>query len=259
MARESPSTETTGEGATSDAGVDLRPRLPSVGDQGRRNTCVAFAVTAAHEDFRSQRDDLSEEGLYWGCKRLDGVSAPGTTFPAAGQALSRWGQPLQELWPYDHALSDTDPLPSPPGGDPAPGTWYTARLEQTDCTGGAVKSQLDAGTVVVLGIRVSRDFHVSRDGRIPMPASARRLAGLHAILAVGYTEDELIFRNSWGERWGDGGYGYLPIPYLDQYGLQAWTVDAPYRERTVSQDLRSSPRKCPAGACKPMRARHQVS
>lgn len=225
MASEGPSTETTDENAPSDTGVNLRPRLPPVGDQGRRNTCVAFAVTAAHEDIRSQRDDLSEEGLYWGCKRLDGISAPGTTFAAAGQALSRWGQPLQELWPYDRTLTDSDPLPSPPAGHPASSSWYTARLQRTDCTGETVKAHLDAGTAVILGIRITRDFHISRDGRIPMPSSARRLVGLHAILAAGYREDEVIFRNSWGERWGDRGYGYLPIGYLDQYGLQAWTVN----------------------------------
>lgn len=226
MASEGPSTETTDESATSDTGIDLRPRLPPAGDQGRRNTCVAFAVTAAHEDLRSQLVDLSEEGLYWGCKLLDGTPAPGTTFVAASQALSRWGQPLQELWPYDLALSDSDPLPSPPAGHPDPSSWYTARLLRTECTGVAVRTHLDANTPVVLGIRTTHDFHLSRDGRIPMPASARRLAGLHAILAVGYTEDEVIFRNSWGEGWGDRGYGYLPTEYLDQYGVQAWTVDA---------------------------------
>ena len=126
----------------------------------------------------------------------------------------------------DRTLSESAPLPSPPAGHPDPGSWYTARLQRTECTREAVKAHLDTGTPVVLGIRITHGFHQSQDGRIPMPASVRGLAGLHAILAVGFVGDDVIFRNSWGERWGDQGYGYLPLGYLDQYGMQAWTVDS---------------------------------
>ena len=55
--------------------VDLRALMAPVRDQGQRGTCLAFAVTAAHEVGRSggsSPEDLSEEALYWGCKRTDG-------------------------------------------------------------------------------------------------------------------------------------------------------------------------------------------
>lgn len=31
----------------------------------------------------------------------------------------------------------------------------------------------------------------------------------HGVTLVGYTADKWIIRNSWGARWGDGGYVYL--------------------------------------------------
>lgn len=207
--------------------VDLRIHFPPVGDQGRRSTCVAFAVTDAHDELRTQADALSEEGLYWGCKCVDGSSAAGTSFVSAADALTRWGQPREEVWPYNSGLTDSDPLPGPPGGPPDLRAWYKSALQPAQCTVDAIKSHLDAGTPVILGIRTGNQFQASRDGHIPMPRSARRLTYLHAILAVGYTTDDLIFRNSWGTRWGDQGYGYLPFPYLDQYAPQAWTVITP--------------------------------
>jgi hypothetical protein len=185
---------------------------------------VAFAVTAAHEHAYQEIIFLSEEGLYWGCKQVDGTKAPGTTFVAAADALARWGQPLQEEWPYDQFLTDADPLPVRPDTAADIGAWRKATLQPVSCNADTVKSHLDAGTSVVLGIRTGYEFQLSRDGRIPLPVSARRLTGLHAILAVGYTEDDVIFRNSWGDGWGDRGYGYLPFSYLAQYGLQAWAL-----------------------------------
>jgi len=32
----------------------------------------------------------------------------------------------------------------------------------------------------------------------------------HAVVIVGYDKEGFIFRNSWGEEWGRGGYGLLP-------------------------------------------------
>lgn len=48
------------------------------------------------------------------------------------------------------------------------------------------------------------------------------LAG-QAVLIVGYDEDNLIFRNSWGTKWGDLGYGKLPC-FDYSYIKEAWTI-----------------------------------
>src|SRR5690349_3511394 len=100
--------------------IDLRSSLSSVRDQGARSTCLAFAVTAAHETIRSDRngviEDLSEEVLYWGCKQVDGDREPGSVFSSASAALMEWGQPREELWLYNGNRDDTDLSYSPPEG-----------------------------------------------------------------------------------------------------------------------------------------------
>jgi C1A family cysteine protease len=40
--------------------------------------------------------------------------------------------------------------------------------------------------------------------------------GGHAILLVGFTDSNKLFKfqNSWGKNWGDFGYGYIPYDYV---------------------------------------------
>ena len=47
----------------------------------------------------------------------------------------------------------------------------------------------------------------------------------HAICVVGYSDprQHFIFKNSWGEDWGDDGYGYIPYSYMSMYSWDAWT------------------------------------
>ena len=64
-----------------------------------------------------------------------------------------------------------------------------------------------------------------------MPKGDEELLGRHAILIVGSETDSdqnewLIFRNSWGERWGVEGYGFLPPEYLLAYNCEAYEIDA---------------------------------
>ena len=76
---------------------------------------------------------------------------------------------------------------------------------------------------------------VSKDGKIPFPSESESFAEGHAVVAVGYKDNleienwrngrktigALLIRNSWGEGWGDGGYGWLPYKYV----LKGFTSD----------------------------------
>lgn len=47
--------------------------------------------------------------------------------------------------------------------------------------------------------------------------------GGHMMCIMGYTKDSFIIRNSWGERFGDGGYCYFPFDDW-AYAWEVWTT-----------------------------------
>ncbi len=66
------------------------------------------------------------------------------------------------------------------------------------------------------------------DGRL---VSAARWQGRHGLLLAGYVDEAayagggyFIVRNSYGEEWGEGGYGKMPYAYLECFALEAGTI-----------------------------------
>ncbi len=214
--------------------LDVRTRQSAVKDQGRRGTCVAFAATAGHEMLRADDEDLGEEFLHWAAKQRDGfpVATEGTTLAAAASALADLGQPPEHMWPYDEYRDQWDAAYQPPEGTHAEavhrrlGDGHALPLSPA-----ALRAALDRGGAVLLGVRLYATWHaVSSDGQIALPASGAVALGGHAVLLAGYDdgaaegEGHIIVRNSWGDDWGDKGYGYLPYAYVEAHGLQAWAL-----------------------------------
>lgn len=78
---------------------------------------------------------------------------------------------------------------------------------------------------------------VEEDGKIPYPSQNENVLGGHAIVLCGFDDDMVItgqstattgafiIRNSWGNQWGDKGYGYLPYSYFTQkLADDCWTI-----------------------------------
>lgn len=208
--------------------VDLRALLAPIRDQGQRGTCVAFAVTAAHEVGRATGappENLSDEALYWACKRTDSNWTSGTTFASASSALGRWGQPLEADWPYEPKRKDGAAY-SPPSRAGS-SRWFRSGLRRVDMALHDVRSQLDGGSLVLLGITVFDTFYrPDADGRIADPLAGARERGRHAVLAVGHQNDEMLIRNSWGTTWGLDGYAWIGNGYVAAHTRAAWIHDA---------------------------------
>ncbi len=208
--------------------VDLRPMLLPIRDQGRRGTCVAFAITALHEVLRSAAtvaaEDLAEEALYWGCKQVDGNWTTGTSFQSASTALPRWGQPIEATWPYDPRRSDGVPYqpPATPGG----ADWFQAGLRSVTTTSAEVRALLAGSVPVALGITLYPSFYrPNGTGHVSDPRPGEPRKGRHAVVAVGFENEDILIRNSWGPTWGVDGYGWLSNVYVDSQTTDVWAAD----------------------------------
>jgi C1A family cysteine protease len=197
--------------------IDLRPLLLPVRQQGRRQSCLAFASSAAHEHVANIGEHLSVEYLFFHTvARTPGQNPEaGTTMVATAQTLSQEGQPVETVWPY--SPSQALPWVPPTFSDPlfkttmAPGKPTFADLAAT----------LDQQLPVILGLVITDAFFRPNTQGIVPDLTPDLERGGHAVLAVGHGldpagQEAVLIRNSWGPGWGLDGYAWLSRSYVDR-------------------------------------------
>lgn len=87
------------------------------------------------------------------------------------------------------------------------------------------------GMPFVFGFSVYDSFEsdsITKTGIMTMPKDTEKLLGGHAVVAVGFNDlkEHFIVRNSWGDKWGDGGYFYMPYNFITNPDMCAdfWTI-----------------------------------
>jgi hypothetical protein len=206
--------------------ADHRATQTPVRDQGDRPTCVAFAVSAAHEWRCGDKVVRSAEDAMWAAHQI--AEVPGreeTTVSWALEGLRRHAHATEQAWPYG--------APRWPDGRPAPALDDANRrtLPTWRDLGAAsfatVTEQLAAGHPVVLTLCVVPTAWYHAGDTVDAAAGAKT-PGNHAVLAVGSLDapERLIVKNSWGPSWGDGGYGLVTRRYYDHYALRAHILEA---------------------------------
>ncbi len=93
-----------------------------------------------------------------------------------------------------------------------------------------IKETLVQQLPVMFGFQVYESIRDANDGKIPYPERGEKQIGGHAVLCVGYDDalsigastGAFLIRNSWGEEWGEKGYGWLPYDYLLAGLAQDW-------------------------------------
>ena len=217
---------------------DLREWCPPVENQGALGSCTANAGVALMEYYErrafDRHIDASRLFLYKATRNLlHWTGDRGAFLRTTMAAMVLFGVPPEEYWPY--VIEDFDNEPSsfcyafaenyqalqyfrldPPG---TPEDFLLKR----------VKSLLAFGLPLMFGFTVFSSIEQAwNDGKIPYPCRGERILGGHAVVAVGYDNamkiknttcgiektGALLIRNSWGTRWGDKGYGWLPYEYV---------------------------------------------
>ena len=216
--------------------IDLRDLIGAdVLDQGRRQTCVAFATSAAHEAARSEGgyapEHLSPEAIWHYCHQHGLTGEDGMLLWSASSALGDSGQPLLSIWPYDSLIGSGTEEPPDGAGKPP---WNQAELIAVhiahDGIEDAIEDALAAKTPVAIILEITDEFLLATtEGLIEVPDIRANHGGYHAVTCVGAADHPthgrlLLVKNSWGDEWGSGGYGWLPIGYLRAFGAQAATI-----------------------------------
>jgi hypothetical protein len=198
--------------------VDLRPKFGPARNQGPRPTCMAFAASDAHAGIREGWSALSCEYAFYQAQRRAGRPPDkGAQLSSMLEALRLDGQPEEGGWPYLSAPPADAASWVPPA---AVGERFGRAGEKSATSIDHLISELNQGRPVIVLLMLSRAFYYpGAEGVIhPAAGEAPEPARRHAVIAVGHgkvgADRAILIRNSWGERWGIGGYGWLTEPFL---------------------------------------------
>lgn len=214
--------------------VDLRPGCPPVYDQGRLNSCSANAIAAAiWFDVMKQGANVhppSRLFIYYNERSRERKIHKNATVSLRDgyKSIARAGACPEHLWPYRIGRFQFRP----------PIHCYRAATEHRAIAYRRIvrdlahlKGCLAEGYPFMVGLSVFEGFqshHVKKTGRVQMPKHGERLLGGHAVLVVGYDDasERFLVRNSWGPKWGLGGYFTLPYAYAfhEGYSWDYWTL-----------------------------------
>jgi len=204
--------------------VDLRPYMTQVEDQSAVNSCSANAIAGAYEYLAKRAlgssGDVSRLFIYYNGRALlgDQDKDQGSSITACIRVLQEIGVCTEDTWPYDVAMVNAQPHND---AFEEALQFLIEEAEEVKVDLFSMKHCLAEGYPFVFGLALFRSFdRAGKHGKVSMPnpnsEEGRQSHGAHAMLCVGYSEQSQAFivRNSWGEKWGEKGYCYIPYAYM---------------------------------------------
>lgn len=209
-----------------ESSVDLRKDFTPVKDQGEMGACTAFALVGIFEYIlkknRQPDIDLSEQFVYYNARKADGSSKVdvGSSMYGVVQTLMKDGVCLEHLFPYNpENLSQEPPVEAIEDAQQRKLVKAKSVCKKLD----DIKSAVSEGYPVAISLKIFNSFN-PQNGFVRIPTENEiqyEKSGNHAMIICGYNDETHFFvvRNSWGKKFGDKGYCYIPYGYIENESL----------------------------------------
>lgn len=189
--------------------IDLRWMMSPVRHQTGVGACVSFALVANFEAIGNKNGtehNLSETFLNYTAKTYGEAY-----ISSAISELEMIGVCNETLWPCKEKNINKEPNEAAYNNASKQKIMKAFHVGATDDD---LRAVLNAGYPVIISFPVYESFFsTGQNGIVPPPRHGENVIGGHAVLAVGYNENLIICKNSWGTHFGDKGYFYLPYEY----------------------------------------------
>lgn len=224
--------------------VDFSKQFPPAGDQGRQNSCAAWAVTyvlsylenSGKYDFSGDLKDADLEKVYSPSFIYNYVNQGynfGVPFEKVLNVLKNVGCVKLKDMPYDEkdfCHKPADDLIKKASVSKIK-QWYVGYSITVD----NFKSSLSEGYPIIIGIAVDRNFveagqnYTSTDPYI-WKAYKEDICldiGYHAMVITGYDDAIKAFKvlNSYGKAWGNNGYVWISYEFLPTCVKEAYVIE----------------------------------
>jgi len=216
------------------AEVDLREPWWTVGNQGSTGSCVGWAAADSLVRWhfvkakRLKEDELLSARFLWmASKETDRIlnfpttfiELEGTSLKAALDIARKYGIVKDAALPFKSGNLYTGETKAfyAEAAKLKIASYFNLGLNPTHW-----KNWLAAKGPVLVRLNVDETWEHSKgnlDAYLPETAH-----GGHAVALVGYTSDRFIVRNSWGNTWGDKGFGYASLMYAHHAFQEAYGV-----------------------------------
>ncbi len=220
------------------AAVDLRePLWWGVDDQGETGACVGWAAANSVLRWHFVKagllpafEKLSARYVWMASKETDAFTSYPTTFiEVAGSSIKtaldivrKFGAVPESVLPFGHSGLYVG----------RPNSFYAlaARFKISSYFSlgtdqGKWREWLAFNGPILTRLGVDETWYLATSSGGDLDGyDAGTAAGGHAVALVGYTADRFIVRNSWGQGWGDKGFGYASLGYAAKAFTEAYGV-----------------------------------
>lgn len=207
------------------AQLSLSYKLPwekfPIFDQGQMGSCTANAAIVAFRHaaakVKRRRTNLSRLYLYYKSREYIGTTDndSGATIRDTFKSMMKHGIAPESLHPYTPSYLTLEPSKE---ASEAAKSHRIMRYSRVAKNVEQIKQTLYADAAVVFGFLVHEQFMSGWSSRMmPMPTASEGTIGGHAAVIVGYADtlDAFLIQNSWGRKWKDGGYFWMPYEFVE--------------------------------------------